>query len=635
MRRPFSFQTKLFITFSLLVTMIIAIAFSVFYWYYQKVNVETIIRTYRGEAASITQQLDNSLYTMDRLVMQIKYNPTIANTFFYMPYQENAESYFENNLEAAYKMRELITSIVGLDPQIFNRVSILSRSGAFFGTGAYYDKARASKQARESPWFNQLSSKSEYRLLLPPHRDDWDRESNREVISVIRKLGEDLTPNTLVEIQLPAEYLDKISSSGQTGSKQVMMISRTGEWIFPRNPILTERFEPHRQAFLQNSAASPSLPSGNEFAWIDMPDGSRDLLIYQHAPYSDWTVMIAEPEQELLAPTRQAGYIFSITAFLIILLTLLTLYFSTKRLLKPLRQLRDTMNQVHLDAIPDMRESKLFRGVELQNTHNELHHLYQSFRKMLERLEESKEQSIEARSRELRSHFAALQAQINPHFLYNTLSLIGALGYETGNSSINQLSTMLVGMFRYITYAGGQPVTLREEIRHTLNYLNIMKIRYEDHLDFVIDVDERLLEQSLPKITLQPFVENCFKHGFANTNYPWKITITGYERDQRQFIEIRDDGCGFSESYLVDFAEQAAEVAAGTFSVYSPTSRAQKDSGTPDEWKEESGAGTINTYARLYYHFGSRVCLELLNGEDQGAIVRIGWWKGTQLHAAQ
>lgn len=212
MRRPFSFQTKLFITFSLLVTMIIAIAFSVFYWYYQKVNVETIIRTYRGEAASVTQQLDNSLYTMDRLVMQIKYNPTIANTFFYMPYQENAESYFENNLEAAYKMRELITSIVGLDPQIFNRVSILSRSGAFFGTGAYYDKARVSKQARESPWFNQLSSKSEYRLLLPPHRDDWDLESNREVISVIRKLGEDSIPNTLVEIQLPAEYLDKISS---------------------------------------------------------------------------------------------------------------------------------------------------------------------------------------------------------------------------------------------------------------------------------------------------------------------------------------------------------------------------------------------------------------------------------------
>jgi two-component system sensor histidine kinase YesM len=615
MNRRLSFQTKLFIVYSLLVTLIIAIAFSVFYWYYNKVNVETLVNTYQREASSLSQQLDNSVYTMDRLVMQIKYNPTVASTLYYIPFQQDAEHYFDNNIDAAYQLRDIVSSIVGVDPQFYYRVSLISKSGAFLSVGAYYDKQLAAQRIKELDWFQQLSDNSEYRLLLPPHKDDWD-ETDNKVVSVIRKIGESANVQALIEIQITYDFIEKMSMFGDASigrDKKVMIMSRKGEWVYPLPQSETDAgasYSVYRDAYL-NKLSQES----DGYAYIDKSDGKKELIIYQQADYADWVVMIAQPQEEFLEPTRKAGYLFTGVALLIMTLTLMTLYFSTKKLVQPLRQLRDTMNLVNLETMQDAQEHHLFVGADLHNTHNELHHLHQSFRKMLDRLEESKEQAIQAHSRELKSHFVALQAQINPHFLYNTLSLIGMMGHETGNANIMNLSSMLVGMFRYITYSNGQPVTLGEELRHTTNYLNIMKFRYEDHLLLEIDVKGPILDTLMPKIILQPFVENCFKHGFGNKKHPWTIAIRGFERENMQYVEVRDDGSGFSENFLERFKQQVHNGAWNTLMH------------EEHDHQEHGGSGVMNTYARLYYHFGDRLSFELSNSESGGAVVLIGWNK--------
>ncbi|MGG1516467.1 histidine kinase [Paenibacillus oryzisoli] len=604
MNRRISFQTKLFIVFSMGIAGIIVSAFSVFYWYYQKVNIESMVHTFRGESQSLAQQLDNSIYTMDRLVMQMKFNPTIANTFYYLPYVSNAQTYFDDHPEDAYKVKEAISSIVGVDPQIFHRVSILSRSGAFLATGAYFDKVTVRDRLQTIDWFRQFE-KSEYRLLLPPHRDDWDN-GGKLVISVIRKLGDASSPNALIEIQLPYDYIETMTVKSQTGGKRVLIAGSDGQTIYPFSPEtgLTRVREAMSGVQAQSEASEGQT-------YERLPDGSRQLVVYARAPYSGWTVMIVQPESELLRPQRQAGYLFAGTGLIVIVLTMLTSYFSVKMLVKPLRRLRDSMNKVQLDSLPDAHERLAFGGVVPHNTHNEIHHLHHSFRKMLDRLEASKEEAILSRSRELQAHFTALQAQIHPHFLYNTLSLIGVLGQETGNREIVQLTAMLADMFRYMTYSAEQTVTLRDEIQHTRNYLNIMKFRYEAHLQFAIDVPEEMLELRLPKLSLQPFVENCFKHGFAAKRYPWRIDIRGTLLENGcASIEIRDDGEGFPHALLERFGHGEASAAKG-----------QSFGGG----QELGVSGLYNTYARLQYDAGGRLDFSLSNDPAGGAIVRIGW----------
>ncbi|MDF2927480.1 MAG: sensor histidine kinase [Paenibacillaceae bacterium] len=611
MNRRISFQTRLFVIFSLLVILIIASAFSVFYWYYQKVNVETLVQTYQREAAGLSQQLDNSVYMMDRLLMQIKYNPTISNTLYYIPYQPEAEKYFENNPEAANQLKEVVSSIVGVDPQFYYRVSLISKAGAFLSMGAYYDRQLAMDRSRQLDWFARLSDQSEYRLLLPPHKDDWDHTGNH-VVSVIRKIGDSANVYALAEIQIPYASIEKAAAAGAAPGrdKKIIILGRDGELVYPLH-------NGEEDSGLAGYVSSLSRLGREEngYGYMRLQGGRQELTVHHRGRYTDWTVIIAQPQQAFLEPTRKAGYLFAGLALLIVTLTVLTLYFSTKKLVKPLRQLRDTMNTVNLDSMQDAQERHLFAGAELNNSHNELHHLYHSFRRMLERLEDSKDQAIEARSRELKSHFVALQAQINPHFLYNTLSLIGVLGHETGNENIMNLTSMLASMFRYITYSNGQPVTLREELRHTSNYLNIMKIRYEDHLLFEIEVEEEVLESAMPKITLQPFVENCFKHGFVNKKHPWTVKIRGYEQEGKIIVEIADDGAGFPESFLERFRRQAAY--AGNIKMMT----------NPDG--EQGGSGVINTYTRLYYYFEERLQFELFNHDGGGAVVRVGWQKET------
>lgn len=590
----------------MLIAGIIVSAFTVFYWYYQKVNVESMIHTFRGEAQSLAQQLDNSVYTMDRLVMQMKFNPTIANTFYYLPYVANAKTYFDDQPEAAYKVKEAISSIVGVDPQIFHRVSILSRSGAFLATGAYYDKLTVRDRLQTIDWFRQLE-KSEYRLLLPPHRDDWD-SAGKLVVSVIRKLGDLSAPNALIEIQLPYAYIEGMTAKSQTAGKRVLITGGEDQTIYP---FSAEGGPSRDRDVLSGLQAQGEAPEGQMY--VRLPDRSRQLVVYARAPYSGWTVMIVQPEGELLRPQRQAGYLFAATGLLLIVLTMLTSYFSAKMLVKPLRQLRDSMNRVQLDSLPDAHERLAFGSVAPHNTHNELHHLHHSFRKMLDRLEASKEEAIVSRSRELQAHFTALQAQIHPHFLYNTLSLIGVLGQEAGNREIVQLTAMLADMFRYMTYSAEQTVTLRDEIRHTQNYLNIMKFRYEAHLQFAIDLPEAMLELHLPKLSLQPFVENCFKHGFAAKRYPWRIDIRGTLADDgRALIEIKDDGAGFPPDLLERFGRGGASAGSGGEAARG----GQQELGV---------SGLYNTYARLQYHAGGRLEFNLDNDPTGGAIVRIGW----------
>ena len=161
------------------------------------------------------------------------------------------------------------------------------------------------------------------------------------------------------------------------------------------------------------------------------------------------------------------------------------------------------------------------------------------------------EEQVTREQKQLRkAEFELLQAQINPHFLYNTLDAI-VWSAEAGNEKqVVKMVGSLSDFFKSSLNKGKEIVTIREELQHVRSYLEIQQIRYQDILDYEIDVPEELFVNEIPKITIQPVVENALYHGIKEKRGGGKITVTGFEDGEDYCIRVFDNGIGMNEDRL-------------------------------------------------------------------------------------
>ena len=161
------------------------------------------------------------------------------------------------------------------------------------------------------------------------------------------------------------------------------------------------------------------------------------------------------------------------------------------------------------------------------------------------------EEQVKEEQKQLRkAEFELLQAQINPHFLYNTLDAI-VWSAEAGNQKqVVSMVGSLSEFFRASLNKGKEIVTIREELQHVTSYLEIQQVRYQDILTYEINVARDIFDYSIPKITIQPLVENALYHGIKNRRGGGKITITGMESKDELIIQVSDDGAGMDEKRL-------------------------------------------------------------------------------------
>jgi len=179
------------------------------------------------------------------------------------------------------------------------------------------------------------------------------------------------------------------------------------------------------------------------------------------------------------------------------------------------------------------------------------------------------EEQVTREQKQLRkAEFELLQAQINPHFLYNTLDAI-VWSAEAGNQKqVVKMVGSLSEFFRSSLNKGKELVRVREELSHARSYLEIQQIRYQDILSYEIEVPEELFEYEIPKITIQPIVENALYHGIKNRRGGGKITITGEEGDSDYRITVTDDGIGMEKERLLEITEGLSGKNPGDVKIY-------------------------------------------------------------------
>ena len=203
------------------------------------------------------------------------------------------------------------------------------------------------------------------------------------------------------------------------------------------------------------------------------------------------------------------------------------------------------------------------------------------------------------------SQLLALQTQINPHFIYNTLNIISAKSMESGNFDVIEICNQFAQMLRYSTDTRSQTATMAEEIGFVRSYLMLAKARYEDNLEFTIDMPENLGDITVPRLTLQPLVENALNHGFDGKNVLRRLSVSGHIEGGLLVLIIRDNGTGFSEEMLQSLRSRIRAIEEGTVSIESPGGH----------------IGLINTCLRLHYY--SKGAMRIAIGNDNGAVITL------------
>lgn len=276
------------------------------------------------------------------------------------------------------------------------------------------------------------------------------------------------------------------------------------------------------------------------------------------------------------------------------------IYFATRRLTRPLRTLQEAMDQTALDNLG---------GRLAPHSVDELKSLNEAFASLCERLNGAVDDKMRAQRLELEARLDALQAQIDPHFLYNTLNVIMNRAMQTGDEEILTICEGIAGMLRYSTGTERRLATLGEEKAHLETYLTLMHKRFRHRLQYTVDIPEGMLGLKLPKMTLQPLAENAIQHGYAHKGGQMRVDVRAWTDNEYWRVEVTDNGEGFGEEVLRDLLEKLAAVREGAFR---PGAQGMSI----------GGMGLINTYARLHYHFGHACKMTIQNGAS-GARVEI------------
>ncbi len=233
----------------------------------------------------------------------------------------------------------------------------------------------------------------------------------------------------------------------------------------------------------------------------------------------------------------------------IVILAMVLLYFLLSYSRKLSRRIVDPVDML-CDRLVAIGHGGLLVCEPIQADVEEVQLLSDGIESMVVHLKRQIDRNAEQEKQRRRTELALLQAQINPHFLYNTLDTIVWL---IESSEINEAVTMVSSLSNYFRFSlsrGQNVITLKEEQQHIRSYLEIQRMRYRDLMEYEIDLPKELEVYILPKLTLQPLVENALYHGIKIRRRKGLIRVSGRAQGEHVILEVADDGCGMSDERL-------------------------------------------------------------------------------------
>lgn len=549
------------------------------------VNMEAYLNSYLEEVDSIAKNVNYNYYLQDYLETVIKEE------------DDYVDSGIGKNMRS-YEMSSQAFSDTLLSRADISSIMIFGKKKMLLNRSMYtYQKVALDYSKLD--WYAKAVAKPQDAIITGPNRHSFF-DTDDEVISLSREVQsyENGTFRGVILIDLNMNKITEICNSFQEKQENfICIINDKGELVYEQQNG-RERFAFDEKENRQE--LNTALGKTKESCFRLNYRGEKYLVTRTDMKTTGWTLVSMVPYKSVMAETMAISGVMILAVAITLIVTLLLLNRILTGVVKPLKKLEKYMVQVNPDNM-DQRMEIL--------TDDEIGHLSMKFNQMMDRIRNLKEQVIEEQEDKRKYELQALQAQINPHFLYNTLDSIIWMA-ETNDSNIVAMTEALAKLFRISLNKGNEEISLERELEHVKNYLIIQSMRYADKFTYEISAEPGVERCRTIKLILQPIVENCIYHGIKKKRGTGKITIRAYRREQNLIIEVSDDGCGMPEEIcrkILSDEIESENISGSGIGVKNVNERIQLRFGKKYglSYSSEEGVGTTVTYVLPYNEGGS------------------------------
>ena len=388
------------------------------------------------------------------------------------------------------------------------------------------------------PWYADAVGKYDRYNLTSSHVQNVIKGERPWVITLSRGIRNYIgteAEDGVVFLDLNYSAISELCAQSSMGDKgYVFILDQNGNIVYhPQQQQLYNELQTENISLVMNAKS--------DIVTVGKGDDEK-IYALSHSDITGWTIVGCMNMSELLRNSRQTRSIYVLVAVGLIIVALLISSLIARNITLPIQKLRDSMKSVQKGNF-DIEDIEVISD-------NEIGSLTRSFNVMTHRIWELMEQNVKEQEQKRKIELKALQSQINPHFLYNTLDSIIWMAEGKKNEEVVIMTASLARLLRQSISNEDELVTIGQEIEYVRSYLTIQKMRYKDKLEFQIDVDPSILHIPLIKLVLQPIIENAIYHGLKYKESKGLLIIKGFPKDGNAVLQVIDDGVGMDEETL-------------------------------------------------------------------------------------
>ncbi len=439
-------------------------------------------------------------------------------------------------------------------------------------------------------WYKKANNKIENLHFSTPHVQNLFEESTYRyywVVSMSRIVeltrGGDIGRGILLVDMNYSSIEQLFTKVNAKNAGYVYLIDRNGEIIYhPRQKAIYSKLDK------ENNIAAALYEDGN---YKEIFEGEERSVSVKTLGYTGWKIVsVVTTDEFYLDLTQIRFFVIVIVVFAILLMSAMNMIISS-RISTPIQKLEKSVKVLESGSL----NLEIYEGGS-----KEIRHLGRTIKGMVIQMRELMDDIVLEQEEKRKSELDALQSQINPHFLYNTLdSIVWMIESEQYKEAISMV-TALSRLFRISLNKGKTIISIADELTHARNYMNIQKVRYKNRFEFKTHEDPEIYNCSTIKLIIQPILENAIYYGMEYMDGDGIIEVKGYEKDGDIYIDVTDNGLGMSKE-VVDYL--------------------LTDNGRVH--KKGSGVGLLNVHQRIRLYFGEPYGLSIESEPDEGTTVTI------------
>lgn len=581
-----SIRTKILLSFSLVIIILISSTLLFALTKYNDKLLNNNIEYSKKVTSSLIENSDEYLSQLKNISNIIAYNQHVQK------YLNKHDSYYSIDSSDSFQrtlefLSNILTSRSDIDSILIfdnDRLSVFKSTHLDLNTTFDY---------KSQLWYKNILTSGVTPRISGPHKQEYLADLGTSVFSVNRTIQryDGLKKTGVIHISVNISEIEKFCESANFYKNGfIFIINHSGEIIY--HPDYT-RYPNNESLSFKNDIdnMTAKLISNENNIFTTFINDEKYQIVSKNMNNADWYIVAATPYKSITEDADQIKSIIISMGVLSLIFALAITYILSTAITKPILNLRKCMVEA--------QEGNLTIRSNIKSN-DEIGILSSSFNSMLAQIEKLMSQVISDQEQKRKLELKTLQAQINPHFLYNTLDSIIWMA-ESKNENIVPMTESLSKLFRISLSRGQDIIQISSELEHIKNYLFIQSMRYSDKFDYSISANEELLQYKIIKLILQPIVENSIYHGIKNQREKGHITINAYTEDEKVIISIADDGIGM-DSKTCD-------------AILSDSYKSDK--------RSSSGLGVHNVNERIKLYFGDQFGLRYESRIGIGTTVYI------------